>query len=359
MSSLAWRVLTAGLERRRRRWTRVWRWLPTAGLAAAGTATGAVVLADGGRSGVALAAALPLWLLGASWRVWRAPEHQLPDALRFRARVRRVSWRVSALSLEGSALALLCRVEHTAGVPGGTAGWLLVLSPVPLLLDPLLWRLWPAALRRSVRSGKVWEELATANRRRKIGGPVAFDPDRGACGRPVPLRSSEAGTPSAETCRVHPIREVLFRWHSDLPEQKLRNWLTNAAVVWNGRDLLLTDGRRRLVRAGFAPSPSVRLPGERVLAEPPAEMVMLTERLGIPRSSPMESEIMLLDAEGRRLVTLPALGMREYDVAALAAKAGIRFAAYELVRTGPEFPRSLSARMFPRRRPGHIRLRLS
>ncbi len=357
MSSTGWRMFAAGLERRRRRWTRVWRWLPTVGLAAAGAATGGVVLVDGGHSGVALAAALPVWLLGASWRVWRAPEHQLPDALRFRARVRRVSWRVSALSLEGSTLALLCRVEQVAGVPGSTAGWLLVLSPVPLLLDPLLWRLWPAALRRSVRSGKVWEELATANRRRKIAGPVAFDPDRGACGRPVPVRSSEAGTRSAETCRVHPIREVLYRWHSDLPEQKLRNWLTNAAVVWNGRDLLLTDGRRRLVRAGFAPAPSVRLPGERMLAEPPAEMVMLTERLGIPRSSPIESEIMLLDAQGRRLLTLPALGMREYDVAALAAKAGIRFAAYELVRTGPEFPRSLSARMFPRRR-GHIRLRL-
>jgi hypothetical protein len=215
-------------------------------------------------------------------------------------RVRRIGWRASVT---------LVLAFSVAQASGATVDWVLALAPVPALLEPLLWPLWPRNLRRAVRSAQVYEELVAANfryaqdqarsrlgrrfglrRRPQLGGwagalAVGFDPDRGVCGRPQPLASSEPGAKRGAPPRATPAEKR---------RDEFRTYL--------------------------------------------------------------ETQILLLDAEGRRLLALPGLGMRQGGVGAVAHAAGLRFAAYELLLSGREGPRPLSGRLFPKRR-GHIRLR--
>jgi hypothetical protein len=46
--------------------------------------------------------AWPVWLMAATWPVWRAPERHLPALLRLRSRHRRIGWRLSVLLLFGA-----------------------------------------------------------------------------------------------------------------------------------------------------------------------------------------------------------------------------------------------------------------
>src|SRR5580698_1310281 len=97
MSSAFGRI-TANLGRRRRRWARPLRRLGTAAL----VVIGIVVFIPGTDDNLAtdniwLSAALPIWLLAATWPVWRAPERDAPEALRWRRRQRRSCWRTSVL----------------------------------------------------------------------------------------------------------------------------------------------------------------------------------------------------------------------------------------------------------------------
>ncbi|MEY9842860.1 hypothetical protein [Streptacidiphilus sp. EB103A] len=388
--STVWQMVTARLGRRRRRWARVERWLPVPVLGALGAGAGVVSV----HTGFSFDAALPVWVLAASWPVWRAPEEEVPDALRFRLQVRRAGWRVSV------ALVLAFSVAQALGTP---VDWVLALAPVPVVLEPLLWPLWPRGLRRAVRSAQVYEELVAANRgqardlvrnkrvvrRRRVlrhqplarvraegtrrnrrrallrevrrtPGALAmgFDPDRGACGRPLPVRSSEPGARSGPPLRATPVRELLYQWRAQDEGERLERWLRYAVVSWSGQDLLLTDGRQRLVRAGLGWKPEPLPPRQRVLPHRPVELIWLTEKRVDSFRAHVESQILLLDARGRRLLTFPAMGMSQREVGAVAQAAGLRFAAYELAQSGWEWPRPLSSRLFPKRR-GHIRLRLS
>jgi len=385
MVSTAWQIVAARLGRRRRRWARVERWLPVPVVAALGVVAGAVTV----RTGFSFDAALPAWVLAASWPVWRAPEEGAPDALRFRLRVRRVGWRASVT------LVLAFSVARASGT---SADWILALAPVPAVLEPLLWPLWPRGLRRAVRSAQVYEELVAANRgqardvvrnrrvvrQRRAGryshtavagaggsrrdqrralmragaATLGFDPDRGACGRPLPVSSSEPAAEAGPPLRATPVRELLYRWRAEEEGEQLERWLRYAAVSWSGQDLLVTDGRQRVVRAGLSGKPDQLPPGQRVLPQRPVELVWLNEKRVDSFRTYVESQILLLDAEGRRLLTLPALGMRQSDVGAVAHAAGLRFAAYELSQSGWEWPRPLSSRLFPKRR-GHIQLKFS
>jgi len=366
--SSAWQIFSAQLQRRRRRFARVRRRLPVPLLGALGVVSGAVAA----HTGFSVEAALPVWVFAASWPVWREPEEGAPDPLRFRLRVRRIGWRASVT---------LVLAFSVAQASGATVDWVLALAPVPALLESLLWPLWPRSLRRAVRSAQVYEELVAANfgyardqarsrlgrrfglrRRPQLGGwagalAVGFDPDRGVCGRPQPLASSEPGVKRGAPLRATPARALLYRWHEEsVSGPQLERWLKTASVSWSGRELLITDGRQRVVRAGLAQRPEQARPGERVLSRPPTELVWLTEKRRDEFRTYLETQILLLDAEGRRLLTLPGLGMRQGEVGAVAHAAGLRFAAYELLLSGWEGPRPLSARLFPKRR-GHIRLR--
>lgn len=367
--SSPWKIFTARLQRRRRRWARVQRWLPVPALGALGAVAGAVAA----HTGFSVDAALPLWVLAGSWPVWRAPEEGAADALRFRLRIRRIGWRASVT------VVLAFSVTRASGV---SADWILALAPAPALLEPLLWPLWPRGLRRAVRSAQVYEELveaklAQARKRRGLrrlvrsrqlvlGGrvhalAVGFDPDRGSCGRPEPVASSEPehgrpGSDGGAPLRATPVRELLYQWREEESGPRLERWLRYASVSWSGRELLVTDGRQRRVRAGLAGRPEQTRPGERVLPHCPVELVWLTEKRVDAVSTYVESQVLLLDAEGRRLLTFPGLGLRQGDVGAVAHAARLRFAAYELALSGWEGPRPLSSRLFPKRR-GHIRLR--
>jgi len=383
--SSVWQIFNAQLQRRRRRWAWVQRWLPVPTLGAVGAVVGSVAA----HHGFSVDAALPLWVLAGSWPVWRAPEEGAADALRFRLRVRRIGWRASVT------VVLAFTVTRASGV---SADWVLALAPIPALLEPLLWPLWPRSLRRAVRSAQVYEELVEAKfaqgrnrqsrngrsrrrswwiRRPYVGGrvgavSVGFDPDRGVCGRPLPVESSEPepepepepesepepGAGGRAPVRATPVRQLLYLWREEETGPRIERWLRYASVSWSGRELLVTDGRQRLVRAGLAGRPKSEYPrpGERVLPHRPVELVWLTERRVDAARTYLESWVLLLDAEGRRLLTLPAVGLRQSDVGAVAHAAGLRFAAYELALGGWEGPRPLSSRLFPKRR-GHIRLR--
>ncbi|MHA6765460.1 hypothetical protein [Streptacidiphilus sp. PAMC 29251] len=341
MSSAFGRI-AAGLGRRRRRWARALRWLPTVAL----VVLGILVFIPGTDDDLAtdniwLSAALPIWLLAGTWPLWRAPDRDAPEGLRWRRRHRRACWRGSALLLFGSCFALIScaywewrrdgdsgydhydHLNHLASVSGTTALWLLLFSPLPGLLDFPLWRLWPAPLRRAATLGVVAEELMKPNRFQLMYSGVVpapgFDPDRGWLGRPMPTfeRRPRSGRGAPLTIRPR------------IAGRKRKNPVRDrdAALVWDGEAITFTDDYGR----------SVTVPIERA-----AEMVEVRESIG----SSVDSVLMLLDADGRWLASMPEPGFFQHEAATLAVTAGIPFAGYELGRSESRV-RSLRPRLFP------------
>ena len=344
MSSALNRI-AAGLGRRRRSWIRPLRRLGTAAL----VVIGAVVFIPGTVDGdptadISLAAALPIWLLALTWPVWRAPDREAPEGLRWRRRHRLGCRRASVLLLFGSCFGLLgCRYwewrrdhegigyqidtypnsshpvfdaqrydhfNHFAVLSGGTGLWLLLLSPLPVLLDPLLWQLWPAPVRRAATLSRVAEELSRPDRYRLLPAEEVpapgFDSDRGWLGRPVPVfeqrPGKERGAPL--TIRLGPgIRVETYGYSSEFPAY--------TSMAWNGRTLVLEDARRR----------SLSIP-EGV----GAELVEVRETF----RGRTDNRLMLLDPAGRCLLSARDRGLSRRDLARLAHAAGIPFACYEL-----------------------------
>ncbi|WP_152648384.1 hypothetical protein [Streptacidiphilus anmyonensis] len=267
---------------------------------------------------------LPLWVLAGGWRVWRAPEEGLPQLMHWRSRQRRVCARVAVSMLAGAGVAVMllgyAYEKDWTGVQQAwtrAAIWLAVLSPVPVLLDPLVWRAWTRPFRRAVRSAQALMLLQEPDRFRKVSPrrrPAwGFDPDQGFCGRPLPVGRSEPherrGAP--HTC-----------WG------RSRNG-TQVGVSWDGEAALVV----RLEGAGT----DVRIPIDEV-----AELVCVSE------STPRQSidEVLVLDGAGRRLATLPRGTLGITDLSRVAAAAGVRFADYELGFA--EGASVLTWRLFPR-----------
>ncbi|MBY8886297.1 hypothetical protein K7472_15695 [Streptomyces sp. PTM05] len=341
----------------RRGWKRLLRVLPRIVL----VVVGAVVFApgtdeslDADIANLWLAAALPVWWLALTLSLWRAPERGLPDVLRFRRRHRRVCWRLSALLLLGACLALLtnayCTWKADSDVPltvweqysryashAGTTGvWLLCLSPLPGLLDPLVWRLWPAPLRHAVRRARAAEALASPGRYPR---PVPFDPDRGAVGRPEPLGEDDGRRgPSLIPVSVRLSRDSTSR---------------GVELRWNGATLTLHHQGHDPVRLPVAPRDDV-LPGE-PLPRPVAEVVWYDEQHNaVATRTPTpyhwrgrDTEVLFLDADGRRLGTVSRVLDDWQAVARVARAAGVPFAAYDLGYAAEDEPRAAS-RLFPR-----------
>ncbi|WP_042454848.1 hypothetical protein, partial [Streptacidiphilus jiangxiensis] len=114
------------------------------------------VLVDEGRTDLRLAAAAVLCAT-LTWPVWRAPHHGEPEPLRLRSRQRRIAWRATCVLLFA---AVAVRLEVG---PGAAASALALGCVVPPLVDPLVWRAWPASIRsaaRRARGGQRYLEVA-------------------------------------------------------------------------------------------------------------------------------------------------------------------------------------------------------
>ncbi|MBF9068808.1 hypothetical protein [Streptacidiphilus fuscans] len=332
-------------------WRRLGRNLLTAGPALA-AAVCVAVGADHHAAAVRdlwLATALPLLVTAVGWRAWTAPEEGQADALRLRRLSRRIALRVTTVlataASVGLPLWLATRgvLAHDVGV---AAVWSALLAPVPVLVETVLWLFAPSGLRWAVRSGRLLEETQALAARVHQVRPLVFDPARGRYGRPVPRRFTPARGEFGEPCTARPNRGRirLVRGRHDLgwvDEQ----WIGSAAVSWTGTALALSYAPGRTLELPLGPdapppTPSAPLPAV------PVELIWLREH----RDQRTEVRILLLDAVGRRLLTMSALGMRDTEVARVAQAAGLSYSCYEL-RLPADEPawRSLPARLFPRR----------
>ncbi|TDU06584.1 hypothetical protein EDD99_5146 [Streptomyces sp. 846.5] len=187
---------TAALSRSWRRVARPRRWLLQ--LSAAGS--GCALLAAGDRPPGGI-----LLVLGLTLPVWRAPERDEHPAQRFRSRHRRIAARAGLLPVTA-----VIAVPHLSPL-------LLLLAPLPSLLEPYVWLAWPAGLRRTARVARASEAVREAWG--YTSSPPAFDPDQGAAGRIEPLLAHPGGEPSKRSVKraTRPPGKVMtlrdgFRW---------------------------------------------------------------------------------------------------------------------------------------------------
>jgi hypothetical protein len=277
--------------------------------------------------------ALPFLVLAAFLPVWRAPEEGLPDALRLRELNRRLCRRAAVLMLLEASAAV--GFDHwyawhgslgAASTASEIGACLFGLSPLVWLLDPVLWVLWPAPIRRAVRSAQAAEALYRPKPRRSPGGrrlaatPVSgsitdFDADQGAVGRPRAVLRKAAGTRSSSKCTA---------------PSRARQRHNGPYLHWDGADLVAGDarGRTRTVRLADADHP-----------DGVAELVWLS----------LPGQLLFLDRDGCRIgPALTGLRAQPGNLGQVAAAAGLAFNAYELSYWG-EIRAEQSRLLFPRR----------
>lgn len=359
MKSNAWRQLSAGLGRRRRRFARPIDWLVSLLLAAVGFGFFVPGTDDSNpKSNIYFATALLVWVIAASWRLWRAPERGLPEARRWRLRHRLVCWRLSQLLLLGACLALLAcsyyewrsdlgsasltQFDHDnslATTSGSTGLWLLLTSALPALLDVPLWQLWPLGVRDAAMKAKATEELM--KRSARFGRQQAFSFTVDVLGRPpaASVREPGDGLGPALTLRTTQADCRKYTVYNQRPASYYQRWVANSSLGWDGvEDLVFTDGRARTVRRPAAEA---------------AEAVLFIERTTRLHES---RYLLLLDRQGRRLLAVPADGYALQDLGDLAHAAGLRFSFYSLGDSSKDRG-EVNPRLFPRKR-GTVTLRL-
>lgn len=195
---------------------------------------------------------LPFLLFAATLPLWRRAERNLLELPRWREILRKILWRTSAILALGAIAGLIayrwCLLDgnlsgaHTANVLGVAS---LLLALVPPVLEPLLWPLFPAGLRRVERTARLAEELnkalvlksgqprfvltpQAAKTRRLLAATsarVEFDPGLGASGRPKPTQEYHGGPPKNRRHGTQPRRSAAL----------------SALVWWDGERFVITD----------------------------------------------------------------------------------------------------------------------
>ncbi|MHA6761685.1 hypothetical protein [Streptacidiphilus sp. PAMC 29251] len=347
----------AAVRRRRRV---LGRWLPPLVLATAAVTLFCCAIGTGTPAGAAAAvSALPMLLVAGTWPLWRAPGHELPELVRWRHRQRRICWRIAVLLLLAASVALVVlsywtarrdnypglttdagygQYAHLIGVSQAVAAWSAGTALVPVLLDPVIWRIWTYRFRGTVRSTAVAMALQDGARYRNLAADMipapGFDPEQGWCGRPHPVFSADPPDAPGEPCTCHPRPVTTNPWHPVLTKGEVA-WQKDTWIAWDGETLTFSTRRKK-------PPP---LP-----VATAAELVLVHES-GDRWSA---SLLMLLDATGQRLVTL--WGAEHFDrpvLAGLAVATGLPFAEYQLGMT--DSPRPLYRRLFPAAR-DHVNL---
>ncbi|WP_037601956.1 hypothetical protein [Streptacidiphilus rugosus] len=291
------------------------------------------------------------WLRPVRW-IWRPPERGLPDALRLR---RLSAWTARRLA---GALALAALVLALLGSSGAAPAWL---APVPLLLDLVLWRVLPRPLRLAVRTAGLAEETRRLNTLMGSWGPkLEFDPDLGHAGRPLPEVSDPALAAFGAECQAAPLPRLLAEEAGTRrPGPEFDGWLRFGKLRWAGGSLVLVGGGSTLVEVDLTdPDPGPRpRPWRRsrsTLPDRPTELVLLRERRP-GRGRGLEVRVLLLDAGGRRLLTMPGIGLDETQLRKVASAARLSYSRYTFLLPWEAPGRGLAARLFPPRR-GHVRI---
>ena len=286
---------------------------------------------------------LPFFLLAATLPLWRKPEGSLPSALRWRELQRKVFWRTSVLLVFGAILALITYrwdmwhgAAATAQVFSGVGLALLLLSLIPPLLDPLLWRAWPIQVRRTVRAGRLVEELTKSS----PYVPMHIDPDQGAAGRPLPVAEYGGGAPRPEPVAL-PVRP---KWSS-----------SPVNIEWDGNQLNIVEGgsTTRAIPLGGRPGESSRRSMRR--RRPVVELVCVTNRASlktIPTTRVTFTTLFFLDRQGYRVLSITYALCKWPAALKLAKAAGLSFAAYDLECTSERCD-EICARLFPPRFSSH------
>lgn len=281
---------------------------------------------------------LPFFLFAATLSIWRAPEPSLPSALRWRELQRKVCRRAGVALVFGAMVALIAyrwsmwNGDSSAAGEISVAGLvMLLLSPIPPLLDPLLWRAWPMEVRRVVRAAdfvKDFSELARAV-------TAEIDPERGAAGRPRPLAEYGGGAPRAEPASV---------------SAKPTRGRSPATVTWDGHRLDVIDGFGRTRTIPLAPLPSESPHQEARDRRPAVELVCVSNRgprsIGPGRAN--FTTLFFLDEKGYRVLSVTYALCTWPAAIKLAKAAGLSFAAYDLDYR-PERCDEICADLFPPR----------
>lgn len=308
-------------------------------------------------------AAFVLFVGGATAWVWRKVRDDDFEALRWRRLHRRAFWRAAVLALLAglvclglvafwewladkalgtSDLPVWAADEGHAAFFRGLATWLPAATVPLVLIEPVVWRLWPRTVQAAVRRARVAEMLAPD---RRYSTRRDFDHSIAATGRPRASESRPRREPSGQPHRIVPRSKQPTR----PPGAAVDAWWRNAAIAWDGSALTLTDGQGRTHAFAVARPGNVERHA-RYRRQPVAELVWFAEDVTPSDSEPARrmGRVLLLDADGWRVAEISTTGFTRHDVVDVARAAGLPFAAYTFGPLGRE-NRAVNRLVFPGR----------
>ncbi|WP_370138242.1 hypothetical protein [Streptacidiphilus sp. EB103A] len=222
--------------------------------------------------------------------------------------------------------------------------------------DAALWRSVPTQVRRALQTAELVEEIRRLEwRLRGTGWAMEWDLDAGWAGRPRPTGFSPAPSSFGGPCRTSPsLQEAQWTQGYGLLFADTGDWLRSASVTWTGNVLVLVDGAARRVTIPLADkgAQSASSRGAR-----PVELVLLSQDDPL-RPGRRQVSLLVLNADGRRLLTMPGLGLPEDQVREIASAARLDFRSYTLTTPWDLPGGGIASRIFPPAR-GHQQLRFS
>ena len=272
--------------------------------------------------------------------VWRAPEEGLPVALRLRELHRRICRRCSTGLVLSGTLALIAdrwlTARHTAGDAADArsiAVWGIVLAclgAVPLAAERLLWRLWPAQLRKAAKVAEVVDSISQKLYSVGRSGPAP---------NLEPVLVQPAGPPSAAAC-VTPVPRSRRPRRSELR--------------WDGHHLIVHSPQ-----GDTYPVPVAGRAGDGALPHAPRGLRPVSRMVwcrhaairasGVSGVSGVSGKtLLLLDDAGYRCGVVTDLYCSQNDAARVARAAGVAFTVYDLGFAGYWFEELMTA-LFPRK----------
>lgn len=273
---------------------------------------------------------LTVMLLGVTLPVWRAPEENLPDALRFRRLHRLICWRTGTGLLFLGTLALIGNRWLLARHDSGSAGTVALLGTVAAglgvlaaVVDGPLWQLWPAEVRQAAATAEALEKISRNQ-------PITLD--RPLAGLPKPALQRSTGAPSPHACSTFGRR---------------RDAVGRVVLRWDGHHLIVTDRYGTSFEVPIPDRPrstdlafDVRL---RALGE-----LVWCSYAPQPQSRTHRSTLLMIDTDGNRFAELADPRFTRESVMTVSRAAGVPFRAYNLASAGSKYDELMNA-MFPRK----------
>lgn len=359
-------------------------------LPAWGIAAGHLLLSAGDDFQLWRLVGLPAVLLGALGPLRRRAERSAQEAATWHAVFRRTMWRKSSNLLLGSVALLLGSWALQAGGLGfwarsaGLAGVLATaLALLPVVVEPVLARGGPAAMRRAARTTRLREEIAQSMLLGSASvNPFRLTPPRGTLGidlRPLPDIDADRGA-SGRIKATHEYAGRHFRQTGERREVvSEKDGQIRSRICWNGELFEVTGVTRKQplwipLAAGFPAGPASpavaaqatntpdqgpnspeqgrKRSGQGTKTRPVAELVWVQSRVFGHRADGgaiLRRHLLFLDAEGFVIVAVTLYTVGWDETVQLAMAAGMPCAAYE-IRNRSDNAERLQKLMFPQRR---------